>query len=139
MAVAPPPFCMGTPPSVLSFCLWIKQLPLSLFSHGSRRSVRASTALAKAFESLCSLCSTSRDAVDGRHLSLSLSLAELCVVDVSVWHYSRGVCYLCLHVSISIQIHSHMDTLSGVSGTMAFVGCGACTVAQAYRSCSYGF
>ncbi|KAF3844872.1 hypothetical protein F7725_008035 [Dissostichus mawsoni] len=27
----------GTPPPLLSFCPWIKQLPLSLFSHGSRR------------------------------------------------------------------------------------------------------
>ncbi|KAG7238508.1 hypothetical protein INR49_030781 [Caranx melampygus] len=34
----PLPSCAGgTPPPVLSFCLWIKQLPLSLFSHGSRR------------------------------------------------------------------------------------------------------
>lgn len=43
----------GTPLSVLSFCLWIKQLPLSLFSHGSRRSVHASGALAKALQPVC--------------------------------------------------------------------------------------
>lgn len=29
----------GAPPPAFSFCPWIKQLPLSLFSHGSRRSV----------------------------------------------------------------------------------------------------
>lgn len=49
----PLPSCAGgTPPSVLSFCPWMKQLLLSLFSHGSRRSVHDSTALAKAF-SVC--------------------------------------------------------------------------------------
>ncbi len=102
-----PSYGGGTPPPVLSFCPWIKQLPLSLFSHGSRRSVHASTALAKAFQSVpCSLCSTSQGtaAVAGQHLS---------VVDVSLSRYSFCVCYLCLSVCACVCVfvceHLHIN------------------------------
>lgn len=140
----PLPSCAGgTSPSVLSFCLWIKQLPLSLFSHGSRRSVQVSTALIKAFQSACSQCSTSQGtvAVAGQ----PMSLAELSVVDLPVCCYSCYMCNLrlpvCLPVcqSISIQIGSHIDSLSVVASTMSSVGSGACTAARACGSCSHCF
>ena len=136
----------GTPPSVLSFCPWIKQLPLSLFSHGSRRSVHASPALAKAFQSACSLCSTSQGTDAGQHLSRAEPS-----VDVSVFCYGCCVCYLCLSVcvcvrvcarvcvSISIQTSSHMDNLSLAAATMASVGSGACTAAKTHESSSHCF
>lgn len=98
----PLPSCVsvgeGTPPSLLSFCPRIKQLPLSLFSHGSRRSVHASSALAKAFQCVCSLRGTSQDTslVSGCWC-VCLVTATVCVLPV----------LLCVCVCVCEHLHSN--------------------------------
>lgn len=98
-----PPVQGATPSLVLSFCPWIKQLPLSLFSHGSRRSVHSSTALAKAFQSAGGLCGASQGTVAGA--------AHPSVVDVSAL-FKAAVCATCacqyLYASIPMQISRHI-------------------------------
>lgn len=90
--VAPPFLCGGggPPPSVLSFCPWIKQLPLSLFSHGSRRSVHTSTA-AKAFQSVQHIT---------RHRRFRLS-TPVSLADVSACCYSCCLLPVCVCVCTS--------------------------------------
>lgn len=116
---SPPVQGGGTPLSPLSFCPWIKQLPLSLFSHGSRRSVLASAA-AKAFQSACHLCGASQTSV-AVALSTPVTRAEMSVVDLSALPVPARVCVcvsLCvLNVSISVQISSHMESRASNNGS----------------------